>query len=105
MFYYQSSLWEDLFFPQRNNNLKKVVFLSAITGVASAAITNYFSKKENRVQTRRNFDRLFDEIRALKDRAGDKAHHLADEFNDSVKRRARRMGDNIPDVDDNSNSE
>jgi hypothetical protein len=108
MFYYQSSIWEDIFFPNHNNKLKKIIFLSAITGVASAAITNYFSKKENRTQTKRNFDRLFEEISVVKDRVTDKARDVATDFNNNIKKKGRQAGESYSDANakyDNSNSE
>jgi hypothetical protein len=107
-FYRQTSFWEDLFFPDRKANVKRVIVLSALTGIASAAITNYYSKKENRVHTRQTLDRLSDEIRVVKDRITDKAQHVANDFGDKVRKRSREMADKIPDVDvkfDNSDSE
>jgi hypothetical protein len=107
-FYRQSSFLEDLFFPDRKDNVKRVVVLSALTGIASAALTNYFSKKENRVHTRQTLDRLSDELRVVKDRITDKAHDVATDLGDNIRRKARQIDDKIPNVDvkyDNSNSE
>jgi hypothetical protein len=108
MHYYHSSFWEDLFFPRRNDNLKRVVVLSAMTGVASATIANYFSKQENRQNTKRTLEKLSEEINVVKSRINDKAHHLADDFNDGIKRQARRFGESgqqINNQKDDSNSE
>jgi hypothetical protein len=99
MFYYQSNFWEDLFFPRRNDNLKKVIVLSAVTGLASAAIANFFSKRENRASTRRAVDRIADELYVIKNRINDKAHDMADEFNSNVRRKARQIPDKVPDVE------
>jgi hypothetical protein len=107
-FYRQSSFLEDLFFPNRKDNVKRVVVLSALTGVASAAIASFFAKEENRVHTRQTLDRLSDEIRVVKDRITDKAHDVANDIGDNVRRKARQIDGKIPNVDvkyDNSNSE
>jgi hypothetical protein len=101
MYHNHSSFWDNIFFPHRNdnNNTKRVVILSAITGVASAAIANFFAKKENRINTRHAFQRLSDDIRHIKDNLSDKAHDIADDASRNFKNKSRQIGDKIPDVD------
>ena len=99
MFHNRRSILGDLFFPNRRDNVKKVVVLSALTGVVSAAITNFFSKEENRKETRKKLDRLGEEARVVRDRLYDKAQDVASDISDAVKAKAHDLSNRIPDVD------
>ena len=99
MFHNRRSSLGDLFFPHRNDNVKKVVVLSAVTGVVSAAITNFFSKKENREETRKKLSKLGEEARVARDRLYDKAQDVAGDIADAVKAKAHDLSNRIPDVD------
>lgn len=104
MFYHKNSLG-NLFFPNRRDNVKKVVVLSALTGVISAAVTNFFSKKENRDKTRERLSKLGEEARVARDRISDKAQSVAGDITDAIKAKARDIGNGIPEVDvKNSNA-
>ena len=104
MFYHKNSLG-NLFFPHRRDNVKKVVVLSALTGVISAAVTNFFSKKENRDKTRDKLSQLGEEARVARDRISDKAQSVAGDIADAIKAKAKDIGNSIPDVDvKNSNA-
>lgn len=105
MFYNKGSFLGNLFFPHRRDSVKKVVVLSAVTGVVSAAITNFFSKKENREKTRDKLSQLGEEARVARDRLYDKAQDVASDIADAVKAKANDLGRNIPNVDvKNSNA-
>jgi hypothetical protein len=81
MSHYHSNFWEDLFFPRRQENLKRVIVLSAVTGVVSVAIANFFSKKVNREKIKQSLNRISEETRAAKDRIADKTREMSDEYN------------------------
>jgi uncharacterized protein YjgD (DUF1641 family) len=78
-------LFEDLFFPRRRSNLKRVVVLSAATGIMSVAIANFFSKKVNRENIKKTLNMLSEESRIAKERIEDKAHDAANDFNYKVR--------------------
>ena len=104
MFYNRNPL-TNLFFPHRRDNVKKVVVLSALTGVVSAAVTNFFSKKENRDKTREKIAQLGEEARVVRDRISDKAQSVAGDIADAIKAKAKDIGEHIPDVNvKNSNT-
>jgi hypothetical protein len=98
MFFHKNSLG-NLFFPHRRDNVKKVVVLSAVTGVLSAAVTNFFSKKENRDKTRDKLAQLGEEAKVARDRISDKAQGVASDITDAIKAKARDIGNSVPDVD------
>lgn len=90
--------FKDTFFPQKRDNVKKVVVLSALTGAISAAVTNFFSKKENRTQARQKLDKLGEEARVARDRFYDKAQDVASDIADTIKIKARDVGNHIQDI-------
>jgi hypothetical protein len=98
MFHSQNP-FTNFFFPNRRDNVKKVVVLSALTGVVSAAVTNFFSKKENRDKTREKLTQLGEEARVARDRISDKAQSVAGDITDAIKSKAKEFGDSIPDVE------
>ena len=81
MSHYHSNFWEDLFFPRRQENLKRVVVLSALIGVISVAIANFFSKKVNRENIKNTLNNLSEEARIAKIRIADKTREMSDEYN------------------------
>ncbi len=89
--YHTSSFLEDLFFPNRNRNLKRIIVLSSLTGVLSAAIGNFFAKRENRYQLRMNLDRLGYEVESIKD----KLTHQAKNFGSDVKEKTYQAEENM----------
>ena len=105
MFNHKNSMFSNLFFPHRRENVKKVVVFSALTGVISAAVTNFFSKEENRKQTREKLSELGEKARVARDGISDKAQSVASDITDAFKAKARDIGNSIPDVDiKNSNA-
>jgi gas vesicle protein len=97
MFHNKSSLFGNLF-PQRRDSTKKVVVLSALTGIVSAAATNFFSKKENRDKTKQHLAKMAEEARVIKDRIYDKVESISEEFSDTVKSTAKDLADHIPEI-------
>jgi hypothetical protein len=77
---------EDIFFPNRKDNLKRVIVLSAITGVISAAIGNFFLKRVNRENIRRNFDNMSDQAK----QAGYEMRGRAQEIGDNIKNSSKK---------------
>jgi gas vesicle protein len=97
MYNQRPSLFGNLF-PQRRDNTKKVVILSALTGIVSAAATNFFSKKENRDKTKQHLARMAEEARVIKDRIYDKVESSYEEISDTVKSKAKDISDHIPEI-------
>jgi gas vesicle protein len=97
MFHNKNSVFGNLF-SQRRDNTKKVVVLSALTGIVSAAATNFFSKKENRDKTKQHLARMAEEAKVIKDRIYDKVESFSEEFTDTVKSKAKDISDHIPEI-------
>jgi formiminotetrahydrofolate cyclodeaminase len=89
MLHYHYNYWEDLFFPRRHSNLKRVVVLSAATSVLSVAIANFFSKKVNRENIKKSLNKIVEESRMAKARISDNAHEAADDFNYRVREKTK----------------
>jgi hypothetical protein len=85
MLHYHYNYWEDLFFPRRHSNLKRVVVLSAATGVLSVAIANFFSKKVNRENITNTLNRISEEARNKKQQITDNMRNAENEFDYKVR--------------------
>jgi hypothetical protein len=97
MFNSKPSLFGNLF-PQRRESTKKIVVLSALTGIVSAAATNFFSKKQNRDKTKEHLARMAEEAKVIKSKIYDKVESFSEEFTDTVKSKAKVIADNIPEI-------
>jgi hypothetical protein len=63
---------------------KSVVILSALTGAASAAAANFFSKKSNRDQTKKTVTNLSKQFDVLKDKVITKATKIKENFEEAI---------------------
>jgi gas vesicle protein len=84
MFGRKKTFLDNFVTPKPSHTGKSVVILSALTGVASAAAANFFSKKSNRDQTKKTVSNLSKQFDSLKDKVITKANKIKENFEEAI---------------------
>jgi gas vesicle protein len=85
----------DNFIAPKPTHTVKAVVISALTGIASAAATNFFSKKSNRDQTKKTFNTFSQKFDKIKDKVIDKAYKIKDNFEEAIHNESQEIKDKI----------
>jgi gas vesicle protein len=85
----------DNFVTPKPAHTGKAVVISALTGIASAAAANFFSKKSNRDQTKKTFNTFSQKFDTIKDKVIDRAYKIKDNFEEAIHNESQEIKDKI----------